>query len=250
MSCYISCAWVSPSYVEPNLQPFASQANDKVRPIGHSEWWWDVFKNLIESCHINYSNNWNYEIDFNGLMYRHITWYKIIIMLLCFYLRYFAFAFRRFSPLFALFRIWLSRQFAFIGVITHFSFALFRLYLRFYAFHSRYYAFGVINFSGVTLIGFRSFHFVSFLYVFFFLFVSFSFVSFFFSLFCFVFPFRFFDFFSLNFSLFSFRFFFLFVSFRFFFVSQLTGTPKLHYQLAVKALVENNGNRGPSMRTF
>ena len=66
----------------------------------------------------------------------------------------------------------------------------------------------------MSLIGFRTFHFLLFLYGFF-LFVSFSFVSFLFSLFCFL--FFFFRFIFLRFfSLFSFRFFSLFFFFVFF----------------------------------
>ena len=79
--------------------------------------------------------------------------------------------------------------------------------------------------------GFRTFHFVSFLNVFSFLFFFFCFFSFLTILFSFFLRFVFFRFFSLLFSLFSFRFFFLSVSFRFSFrffsVSQFTGTPFL-----------------------
>ena len=126
--------------------------------------------------------------------------------LLCFYLRYFEFAFRRFSPLLALFRIWLSRHFAFIGVITHFSFELFRVY-------SRYYAFGVMyfSFSDTNRLSYFSFRFFTFFFSF--LFFFFCFASFLAVLFRFL--FRCLRFFSLHFSLFSFRLFFVFRIFSF-----------------------------------
>ena len=49
----------------------------------------------------------------------------------------FRFLFSRFSPLFALFCIWLSQFFAFICVISHLTFAVYRLCSRLFAFNFR-----------------------------------------------------------------------------------------------------------------
>ena len=133
------------------------------------------------------------------------------------------------SLLFALFRIWLSRFFAFICVISHLTFALFGLYWRynafqfrvisslfaFYAFHSRYYAFGIMYFSWsdtnrLSYFSFRFFTFFSFRF-FFFCFISFLTVSF--SLF---FSFRFLRFFRYFSHCFLFGFFLFVFFFRFF----------------------------------
>ena len=122
-------------------------------------------KNLMESCHINYSNNWQYEIDYHGLMYRHIRLKThFILALLCFYWRYFAFDFRGF-------RLYL-RYFAFNFRVFHlysryfaFDFRVFHLYSRYFAFDirvhrlwlSRYFAFDFFVFFAFD---FRSFFFL------------------------------------------------------------------------------------------
>ena len=38
-------AWIER---ESNPRSLKSQAEDQLRPLGHSDWWRDVFKNLIE----------------------------------------------------------------------------------------------------------------------------------------------------------------------------------------------------------
>ena len=44
--------------------------------ISNSKWWWDLYKNLTESCHINYSNNWQYEIGDHCSMYSPFITYR------------------------------------------------------------------------------------------------------------------------------------------------------------------------------
>ena len=70
--------------------------------------------------------------------------FSLLLALFCLYSRYFAFDFRVFLLLLALSRIWLSRFFAFICVISHLTlaffshlYALFRLYSRYNAFQFR-----------------------------------------------------------------------------------------------------------------
>ena len=125
-------AWIER---ESNSQPLESQADDWLRPLGHSEWWWDVFKNLIESCPIShltfaFFRLWlsrGFFFAFHFRVTSHLTF-----AFFCLYLRYFAFDFCVISRLFALFRIWLSRGFFFafdFRVFSPLTFAFFA-YIR------------------------------------------------------------------------------------------------------------------------